>query len=192
MTQMKRMGLALLFTFGIGATGNAQTIHESSTARGHHGGGSMNKLSEPGQGAFAALTEVVRSLEDDAGTDWSKVDMTALRDHLVDMDLLVTDAVARQTELNDGLSIEVTGDVRSLAAAKRMIPTHSELLGREGHWMIDVTIDNERVVMRATSHNPAIVAKIKALGFYGLMASRDHHRMHHWALAIGGLVHVRQ
>lgn len=105
------MGLALLSSFGVGAAANAQTVHDSSTVHGHHGGSSMNNLSEPGQGAFAALTEVVRSLDDDAGTDWSKVDLTALRDHLIDMAFLVTDAILRQTELNDGLSIEVTGDV---------------------------------------------------------------------------------
>jgi len=37
------------------------------------------KLSEPGQGAFAALSEVVRVLEADPDTDWAQVDLTGLR-----------------------------------------------------------------------------------------------------------------
>ena len=189
---INRMSLAIIFAIGIHTTANAQTGHGSSDTHAHHGEGPRLGLTEPGQGAFAALAEVVSTLEADSKTDWSKVDLTALRNHLVDMDLLVTDAIARQTELIDGLDIEVKGSAQSLAAAKRMIPAHSEFLRRAEDWMIEVTVDSERVVMRATSDSPEIATKIKALGFYGLMASQDHHRMHHWALAVGGEMHPRQ
>ena len=40
---------------------------------------------EAGQGAFAAIQEIVAILEADPDTDWSKVDIDALRQHLVDM-----------------------------------------------------------------------------------------------------------
>ena len=39
----------------------------------------------PGQDAFAALQEIVRLLEADPATDWTRVDLDALRMHLVDM-----------------------------------------------------------------------------------------------------------
>ena len=39
----------------------------------------------PGQDAFGAMQEIVRMLEADPKTDWSKVNLAALREHLVDM-----------------------------------------------------------------------------------------------------------
>jgi len=42
--------------------------------------------SEPGQAAFAAIQEIVGILEADPTTDWSKVNIEALRQHLIDMD----------------------------------------------------------------------------------------------------------
>ena len=40
---------------------------------------------QPGQAAFGAMAEVVRTLEGDPATDWSKVDIERLRQHLIDM-----------------------------------------------------------------------------------------------------------
>ncbi|MFI5002553.1 MAG: hypothetical protein ACHQK9_21925, partial [Reyranellales bacterium] len=39
----------------------------------------------PGQDAFGAIQEIVRLLEADPKTDWSKVDLEGLRQHLIDM-----------------------------------------------------------------------------------------------------------
>ncbi|MCC2098329.1 MAG: hypothetical protein KDJ29_15640, partial [Hyphomicrobiales bacterium] len=41
---------------------------------------------QPGQSAFAAIQEIVEILEADRSTDWSKVNIPALRQHLIDMD----------------------------------------------------------------------------------------------------------
>ena len=41
---------------------------------------------EGGQAAFAAIAEIVRLLDADPGTDWSRVNVEALRQHLIDMD----------------------------------------------------------------------------------------------------------
>src|SRR5438046_3161300 len=48
-------------------------------------GPAMSAPREPGQSAFAAIQEIVALLEADPGTDWTKVDIEALRRHLVDM-----------------------------------------------------------------------------------------------------------
>ena len=40
---------------------------------------------QPGQGAFAAIQEIVSMLDADSTTDWSKVNIARLRRHLVDM-----------------------------------------------------------------------------------------------------------
>ena len=53
---------------------------------GHPGMGAG--LSTPrmvGQDAFGAIREIVRILDADPKTDWSKVDLEALRQHLIDM-----------------------------------------------------------------------------------------------------------
>lgn len=50
----------------------------------HHGDAaeaSVPKL--PGQDAFGALQEIVGILEADPATDWSKVDLDGLREHLI-------------------------------------------------------------------------------------------------------------
>ena len=39
----------------------------------------------PGQDAFGAIQEIVRILESDPKTKWSKVNLEALRQHLIDM-----------------------------------------------------------------------------------------------------------
>jgi hypothetical protein len=40
-----------------------------------------------------------------------------------------------------------------------------------------------------TTADAGAVARIQALGFFGLMATGDHHRMHHIAMAKGEAAH---
>ena len=44
---------------------------------------SATPLAEPGPGAFAALSEAVATLAADPDTDWSRVDVAGLREHLL-------------------------------------------------------------------------------------------------------------
>ena len=46
------------------------------------------------------------------------------------------------------------------------------------------------VGLRVTSDDPAVVARITGLGFFGLMASQDHHREHHLMMALGEDAHA--
>jgi hypothetical protein len=87
----------------------------------------------PGQGAFGALQEVVQLLESDPKTDWSKVNIDALRQHLIDMNEVTLDAVATPTVLDNGIEFAVTGGGRTLEAIKRMVPVHVREL-RESGW----------------------------------------------------------
>lgn len=142
-------------------------------------------LSEPGQGAFAALSEVVRVLEADPNTDWAQVNLAGLRAHLVDMDRLVMDAVVMETDLPDGVSAIATGDADTIATLRRMVPGHAAQLARDGRWTIAASETSNGVELRVTSEIPAVVSRIKGLGFFGLMASQDHHREHHLMMARG-------
>ena len=44
-------------------------------------------------------------------------------------------------------------------------------------------------LLNVTSGDPAIVARIRGLGFFGLMASPDHHREHRMMIALGEDAH---
>ncbi|SIT00499.1 hypothetical protein SAMN05421759_109118 [Roseivivax lentus] len=147
-------------------------------------------LTEPGQGAFAALSEVVRALEADPETDWSRVDLAGLRAHLVDMDRVITDTIVDETHLPDGLSAMATGDAATIAALHRMVPAHAAQLTREDRWTATTIATDDGVELRVTSADPATVARIRALGFFGLMASQDHHRAHHMLMARGEEAHA--
>jgi len=49
----------------------------------NHPSGTVPK--EPGQDAFGTIQEIVQILEADPKTDWSKVNLEALRQHVIDM-----------------------------------------------------------------------------------------------------------
>lgn len=172
----------------------AQTTHFGHGDGTDHAANGQNHqgavLTEPGQGAFAALSEVVRVLEADPTTDWNQVDLSALRMHLVDMDHVISDTVVTETELPDGLSALATGDAETIVALRRMVPAHAEQLAMDDRWTVVVRDTETGAELRVTSSDPAIAARIKGLGFFGLMASQDHHREHHLIMAIGKDAHA--
>lgn len=99
--------------------------HVSGTMHSQHGpqtGSVVPKM--PGQDAFGAIQEIVRMLEADANTDWSKVNLEALRQHLIDMNEVTLKADAISKPIDGGLEIGVSGSGRTLAAIQRMIPAH--------------------------------------------------------------------
>ncbi|WP_299822513.1 hypothetical protein [uncultured Jannaschia sp.] len=98
---------------------------------GHHGA-EATPLTEPGQGAPAALSEVVTRLEADPVIDWGSVDLGALRDQLFDMNRLVRDADVTSEAVQGGLRMRVTGDAAALAATRRMVSVHASELARDG------------------------------------------------------------
>jgi hypothetical protein len=143
----------------------------------------------PGQDAFAAVQEIVRLLEADPATDWSRVDIDALRRHLVDMAevMLQAEAVARPVE--GGIEVRATGQGRTLAALRRMVPAHArELDGMKG-WRAASAELPDGVKLTVTSADPRQAARIRGLGFFGLMASGTHHQAHHLAIARGAHAH---
>lgn len=142
---------------------------------------------EPGQGAFAAIQEIVAILEADPPTDWARVDLGALRRHLVDMNALVMSAEVAEREIPGGIEATVSGAGRAGEAARRMVPAHARELARIEGWT--VSAENPaggNVVLRVTSADPRAEAHIRGLGFFGLMASGAHHQPHHLAIARGG------
>jgi hypothetical protein len=79
----------------------------------------------PGQDAFGTVQEIVRILDADPNTDWSKVNIEALRQHLIDMNEVTLNAKAVATPVDGGTRYEVSGEGRTLEAIKRMVPAHT-------------------------------------------------------------------
>ena len=94
--------------------------------------GQTHQPTMPGQAAFGTIQEVVQILESDPATDWSKVNIAALREHLIDMNEVTLRAVANERALDNGVEITVTGDGRTLEAIKRMVPAHARELSQIG------------------------------------------------------------
>lgn len=140
---------------------------------------------EPGQSAFAALAEIVTILRNDPETDWTSVDIAALRRHLVDMDLLTTDAEVTTTPRPDGARFEIRGDDRTLDAIRAMVPAHAPFLAAETGWSVSTEVLPSGIFLTVDGD----AEEIRALGFFGMMTIGAHHQEHHLMLAKGSAPH---
>lgn len=141
-----------------------------------------------GQAAFAAVSEIVALLQADPNTDWSKVNIERLRLHLVDMDLVTVRSRVVATPVTGGAQFLVRGTGETIAAIQRMTAAHVTMMMHSGGPRVVRTelADGVRlIVTAATPSDTAAVAKLRGLGFIGLMVSGDHHPAHHLALARG-------
>jgi hypothetical protein len=158
--------------------------------RGHMmmGNGASGQPTRSGQAAFGTIQEIVQILEADPNTDWSKVDIAALRQHLIDMDEVTLRAIADAHPLDNGIEIAVTGEGRTVEAIKRMVPAHVHELNNLG-WNARTDDLANGVRLTVTSTEPRQVMKLKALGFMGIMVQGSHHQLHHLMMAKGEFMH---
>jgi hypothetical protein len=174
-----------------------QTGMHSGTSGGMYGGMSRNGQMHgqqsgtpamPGQDAFGAIQEIVQALQSDPKTDWSKVNIEALRQHLIDMNEVTLHATATPRAFDNGIEFTVTGEGRTLEAIKRMVPAHVKELHEIG-WnaKTDELPNGVKLTVMASDAQP--LTKLKALGFIGIMVQGGHHQPHHWMMAKGQLVH---
>ncbi len=174
----------------IGQMGSMPMHHPMGDMMAHGQAQPTTVPTEPGQAAFGAIQEIVETLQADPQTDWSKVDIDALRQHLIDMDEVTMRAVAQKEPIENGLRIRVTGSDRTLAAIQRMVPDHArEIDGLEG-WTVRTAPLSDGVELTVTANDGAEVQKIRALGFMGIMVQGSHHQMHHLAMAKGEFTHM--
>ncbi|UZD90832.1 hypothetical protein [Cognatishimia activa] len=156
----------------------AQHVHETP-----------NHPVETGQSAFAAISEIVEILSNDPKTDWETIDVQALREHLRDMELVTTEAsVAIQVE---GNSVEFTvfgaGDVEQ--AVQRMTLAHAPMLQAASGWLVTSQPSNDGAIMRVEVQTDEDLARVVALGFFGIMTIGAHHQAHHLEIASGNDPH---
>jgi hypothetical protein len=146
--------------------------------------GALGVPTMPGQDAFGTIQEVVQILQADPATDWSKVNIGTLRQHLIDMNEVTLHAAAAERVVENGIEIMVTGEGRTLEAIKRMVPAHVNELHEIG-WNAksDDLPNGVKLTVMASEAQPLI--KLKALGFMGIMVQGGHHQPHHLMMATG-------
>jgi hypothetical protein len=176
----------ILALLAIGPT-LAQTMPQTTHASHAAGGTAMPVM--PGQEAFGAVQEIVRILEADPRTDWSKVNLAALREHLIDMNLVTLAAATDPRPVENGFVVAVTGSGRTLAAIRRMVAAQAAELSQLHGWTATAEPLPDGVLLTVTSGDPKEVVHIRGLGFIGLLASGSHHQRHHLAIALGESVH---
>lgn len=92
---MKAIFIASVVTILVSTAASGQTMKHDQMMDGNRAGMMVDSglPRETGQSAFAAIQEIVAMLEADPKTDWSKVDIEALRQHLIDMNNVTLGAV---------------------------------------------------------------------------------------------------
>ncbi len=181
----------ILTTLLLPALSQAQDLTAHGDLR-HLGAHDMQQTSTPapregGQSAFAAIQEIVALLMADPDTDWTRVDIEALRQHLIDMDNVTLRAHVETQVTDGGARFVVTSDVPAVTASIRtMVPAHvATMNGVEGWRMQSTEVPGgARLTVTGTD-----AERIRALGFIGQMTVGMHHQEHHLALARGSNPH---
>ena len=143
---------------------------------------------QPGQQAFGAIAEIVGLLDADPATDWSKVDLERLRQHLIDMEQVLMHAAVTQTPVPGGLSMDITGTGRTEQAIRAMVGPHARELDRMPAYAAKATPIAGGLRLTVTARNAEdakAVARLRGLGFAGLLTEGSHHGPHHLAIARG-------
>jgi hypothetical protein len=148
---------------------------------------------EVGQDASAAIAEVVALLTADPATDWSRVNIEALRQHLRDMHLVTLSATVVSRPVPGGAEFDVQGAGEVAGAVRRM--AHAHAAATRGELPFVVTVSDLPAATRVrivapTAGDVRTEARIRGLGFIGWVASGGHHQAHHVAIARGQMGHA--
>lgn len=149
---------------------------------------------QPGQAAFAALQEIVQILDADPQTDWSKVNIEALRQHLIDMDNVTLRAKVKNEPIDGGMTFRVSGTGPVRDSIQRMGVAHAATMNNvpgnnvSGNdvtgWHFAAATTETGATLTVTTP-PADVVKLRGLGFIGVLTRGMHHQMHHLMIASG-------
>ncbi len=139
---------------------------------------------QPGQDAFAAIQEIVEILTADPKTDWSKVDIDALRRHLVDMNNVMLSAEVKNVPIEGGMRFDVTGEGPVRDSIRRMVHAHAQAMNGVDGWTFEAA-NIEGGASLAVRPPPKDASKLRGLGFFGVLALGMHHQAHHLMIARG-------
>jgi hypothetical protein len=169
-----------------GAAGAPSAMHHQTAAPTsmHHQMADGSVPTEPGQAAFAAIQEIVGILEADPKTDWSKVNIEALRQHLIDMSNVTLAARVASEPVEGGMRYRVTGDGPVRDSIRRMVTAHAAAMDGVDGWHFEAASADDGAVMTVRPPSKDL-AKLRGLGFIGMLARGMHHQTHHLMIARG-------
>jgi hypothetical protein len=184
---MKAFFAAITLAIIVPATALGQTMDHTKMMHGKQAGMMMDGMlpQETGQSGFAAIQEIVAMLNANPATDWSKVDIEALRQHLIDMNNVTLGALVSASQTGDSMRFEVTGEGAVQVSIKRMVIAHAATMNGVDGWAFAAEPTQTGAVLTVTPPDPASMTKLKALGFIGILTLGMHHQQHHWMLANG-------
>ena len=158
---------------------------------GHNTAPTQVVLTESGTDPFATLQEVIAALESNTNTNWEKVNIEALRLHLVEMQDMTINVDVKQQYIDNGFQAVVTPTTnRAVQSLTRVLSGHPAQMKAETGWDMQVRDNNGVFTLTVTTDNAIDVAKIRGLGYIGVMAYGNHHQPHHWAIASGDNPHA--
>ena len=175
--------VALLLALMFPAYACAQTATQTQQA-----GNMQGMPTEPGQSAFATIQEIVGLLEADPATDWTKVNIEALRQHLIDMNNVTLDAEVKAEAVESGMRFIVTGKGSVKDSIRRMVIDHAKTMDGSGDWRFS-SAETENGAIVTVLVPAKDVEMLRGLGFIGVMTLGMHHQMHHLMIATGAMVH---
>jgi hypothetical protein len=70
-----------------------------------------------------------------------------------------------------------------------MVPAHAAELDAIKGWSASAETTADGARLTVTSSDPAMQARIRGPGFFGLLATGSHHQAHHLAIVRGDAVH---
>ncbi|WP_053252957.1 hypothetical protein [Ensifer adhaerens] len=129
-------------------------------------------------------------LEADRKTDWSRVDVEGLRQHLIDMQNVTLATQVSSSEFGGGLRFEATSDTPAVAASiGRMVVAHVMTMDGVNGWRLEAAEIPGGATLTVTPAQASDLDKIRGLGFIGVMTVGMHHQEHHLAIATGQSPH---
>jgi hypothetical protein len=145
---------------------------------------------EGGQAEFSAVGEISNMLQADPNTDWSKVDLDALRAHLIEMDNVMMQARVMTTPVPGGARFDISGATPAVRESiQHMVAMHTMMTnGDNGRHEVSTTTP-DGATMTVTASGDRAAAEIRALGFFGILTGGTHHQLHHLMMAKGEMPH---
>lgn len=188
---MKAILVVTALAFFVPAIASGQTVNHDHMKPGGHAGmmGKGALPRETGQSAFAAIQEIVVLLSANPATDWSRVDIEALRQHLIDMNNVTLGAIVDVKQLDGSMQYSVTGEGPVRESIKRMVVAHAATMNGFDGWKYAAEPTDTGAILTVTPPDPTAMVKLRALGFIGIMSLGMHHPQHHWMLATGKQPH---
>lgn len=178
---MKAISIVLIFALLMASAAFGQEKTQDHGAM--MAGNGMPK--EPGQATFAAIQEIVAMLDANPATDWARVDIEALRQHLIDMNNLTLGAAVEAVELDGSVRFLVSGEGSVRESVRRMVMAHAATMNGADGWIFAAAASDRGAILTVSPPDQASIVKLRALGLIGVMTRGMHHQQHHWMLATG-------